>query len=287
VDYLTNQNAPLPGITAFATRAPYPEFAGIQFLVAGGIANYNGLATKLSQRIANNLTTLFSYTYSKALDDSSAIRGVANDFAPENMRCRTCEYGISSFNVPQRFVASILYTLPFGRDQRFLNRGGFVNEVVGGWQLSTIALVQRGLPIDTTGWDSAGTNFNPSSNRINCTAGVNPVLPNPTANAYLNPAAFTNPVAGTFGNCARNNLIAPRQVNIDFSAIKDFRVTERQALQFRMEMFNAPNHVEWGSPNANWGNQNAPPLPPAASFGQIRSTVANMRQIQFALKYNF
>ena len=113
------------------------------------------------------------------------------------------------------------------------------------------------------------------------------MLPNPTANAYLNPAAFTNPVAGTFGNCARNNLVAPRQVNVDFSAIKDFRITEKQALQFRMEMFNAPNHVEWGSPNANWGNQNAPPLPPAASFGQIRSTVANMRQIQFALKYNF
>jgi hypothetical protein len=58
-------------------------------------------------------------------------------------------------------------------------------------------------------------------------------------------------------------------VNIDFSTIKDFRITEGQALQFRMEMFNAPNHVEWGSPNASWGNQNAPPLPPASSFGQI------------------
>ena len=100
-------------------------------------------------------------------------------------------------------------------------------------------------------------------------------------------AAPTNTVAGQYGTCARNNLIGPRQVNIDFSTIKDFRIAERQALQFRMEMFNAPNHVEWGSPNGSWGNQNAPPAPPASSFGQIRSTATTMRQIQFALKYNF
>jgi hypothetical protein len=286
VDYLTNQNAPLPGITAFATRAPYPELAGIQFLEAEGVANYNGLTAKVSQRFGSNLTTLFSYTWSKALDDSSAIRGVANDFAPENMRCRTCEYGISSFNVPQRFVASVLYTLPLGKGRQFLNRGGFVDRVVGGWQFSTIATLQDGLPIDTTSWDSAGTSFSPSSNRLNCVAGVNPVLPNPTANGYFNPAAFANTTAGQYGNCARNNLRGPRQVNFDFSTIKDFRVTERQALQFRMEMFNAPNHVEWNSPSGSWGGSN---VAPTAGFGQIRTTLnANtMRQIQFALKYNF
>jgi Carboxypeptidase regulatory-like domain len=284
VDNLTNENAPLPGITAFATRAPYPEFAGIQYLRAEGVANYNGLGAKLSQRFGASLTTLFSYTWSKSLDDGSAIRGVANDFAPENMRCRSCEYGISSYNVPQRFATSILYTLPFGKGQKFLNHGGVVNQVVGGWQVSTIATLQNGLPIDTTSWDSAGTSFSPNSNRINCAAGVNQVLPNPTANAYFNPAAFSNTVAGQYGNCARNNLLSPRQVNIDFSTIKDFRIAERQAVQFRMEMFNAPNHVEWGSPSASWGSSN---VAAPSSFGQIRGTAASMRQIQFALKYNF
>ncbi|HLK64921.1 MAG TPA: carboxypeptidase-like regulatory domain-containing protein [Bryobacteraceae bacterium] len=283
VDNLTNENAPIPGITAFATRAPYPEFAGIQYLRAEGIGNYNSLGVKLSQRFGRNLTTLFSYTWSKALDDGSAIRGVANDFAPENMRCRACEYGISSFNIPQHFVASVLYTLPFGKGQRFLNYGGVVNQVAGGWQVSTIATLQSGLPIDTTSWDSAGTSFNPNSNRINCLTS-NAVLPDPNANAYLNPAAFANTVAGQYGSCARNNLISPKQVNFDFSAIKSFRITERQALEFRTEMFNAPNHVEWGSPSASWGSSN---VAPPNSFGQIRSTAASMRQIQFALKYNF
>jgi hypothetical protein len=123
----------------------------------------------------------------------------------------------------------------------------------------------------------------PNSNRINCITG-DQVLPNPTANSYFNPAAFSNTVAGTFGTCARNNLRAPNQVNIDFSTIKDFRIAERQALQFRMEMFNAPNHVELGSPSAAWGSSN---VAPSTNFGQIRGTAANMRQLQFALKYNF
>ncbi len=283
VDNLMNENAPLPGITAFATRAPYPEFAGIQYLRAEGVANYNGLGMKLSQRFGSNLTTLFSYTWSKALDDGSAIRGVANDFAPENMRCRSCEYGLASFNIPHRFVTSILYNLPFGKGQKFLNHGGIVNQVVGGWQVSTITTLQSGQPIDTTSWDSAGTSFSPNSNRINCVS-PDQVLPNPTANAYFNPAAFSNTVAGQYGNCARNNLKGPHQVNIDFSAIKDFRIAERQALQFRMEMFNAPNHVEWGSPSTSWGSSN---VAAPSSFGQIRGTAASMRQIQFALKYNF
>ena len=283
VNNLTNENAPLPGITAFATRAPYPEYAGIQYLRAEGVGNYNGLGMKLSQRFGSNLTTLFSYTWSKSLDDGSAIRGVANDFAPQDMRCRSCEYGLASFNVPHRFVTSILYNLPFGKGQKFLNHGGIVNQVVGGWQVSTITTLQSGLPIDTTSWDSAGTSFNPNSNRLNCVA-PNQVLDNPTANAYLNPAAFSNTVAGQYGTCARNNLKGPHQVNIDFSTIKDFRIAERQALQFRMEMFNAPNHVEWGSPNASWGSSN---VAAPTSFGQIRGTAASMRQIQFALKYNF
>ena len=283
---LTNQDAPLPGNAAIIKRSPYPEFSGIQFLSADGVGNYNNFTTKLSQHFSSGLTTLVSYTFSKALDDMSAIRGPGNEFAPQNSLCRSCEKGPSTFNTPHRFVTSAVYSLPFGKGQRFANHGGIVDRIVGGWQLSTIFTAQSGQPIDTTGWDAAGTNFNPSSNRIDCVAGAAQVFATPTVNAYLNPAAFANPQVGTYGNCGRNNLLAPRQVNWDFSTIKDFHVTEKQALQLRMEMFNAPNHVEWGSPNASWGNSN-PGGVASSSFGQIRSTAARMRQIQFAMKYNF
>ena len=284
---LSNENAPLPGTTAFALRAPYPEFLGIQYVRGDAVASYNGLATKLTQRFSSGLTTMFSYTWSKSLDDASAIRGPGNEFAPQDMRCRSCEHGPSSFNVPHRFVSSVLYTLPFGKGQKMLAKNAMLDRVVGGWQVSSIFTMQNGAPINTTSWDSAGTSFVPSSTRLNCNAGIDYHNSNPTANQYFNIAAFANSLPGTYGTCGRNNLRGPRQVNLDFSVIKDIRIVEGQALQFRMEMFNAPNHVEWGAPNANWGNQNAAPAGPASSFGQIRSTLTSMRQIQLALKYNF
>ena len=283
---LINAAQPLPGSTPVITRMPYPEFgaAGIQFLKNDGVGNYNGFGTKLSQRFGTNLTTLFSYTWSKALDDGSAIRGPGNDFVAENARCRHCDYGYSAFDVPHRFVSSILYVLPFGKGQRFMNRGGILNQVAGGWEVSTITTMQSGSTTETSSWDSAGVVFSPNGNRTNCFAGVDPLLPNPNSNGWYNPAAFYNTVAPEFGNCARNNLRGPKQVNFDFSAIKNFRITEKHAVQFRMEMFNAPNHVELGTPLTGWGSSNKNPV---ASFGTITSTRASMRQIQFALKYNF
>uniref|UniRef100_Q024A2 TonB-dependent receptor n=1 Tax=Solibacter usitatus (strain Ellin6076) TaxID=234267 RepID=Q024A2_SOLUE len=283
---LINAAQPLPGSTPIVTRLPYPEFgaAGIQFLKDDGVGNYNGLGAKISQRFGSNLTTLFSYTWSKSLDDGSAIRGPGNDFVAEDARCRACDYGYSAFDVPHRFVGSVLYTLPFGKGQHFLNHGGIVNQAVGGWQVSTITTLQSGSTTETASWDSAGVVFSPNGNRTNCYAGVNQLVDNPSAAQYYNPAAFYNTVAPEFGNCARNNLRGPKQVNVDFSAFKSFRIAERQALQFRLEMFNAPNHVELGTPNTGWGSSNKAP---SANFGTITSTRASMRQIQFALKYNF
>jgi hypothetical protein len=208
---------------------------------------------------------------------------------PPNARCRSCDYGPSDFNIPHRFVASILYTLPFGKGQRLLNHGGIVNQVVGGWELSTITTIQSGAATETSSWDSAGVVFSPTGERLNCLTGVNSVQPNPNASGgygWFNAAAFSNPVAGTFGNCGRDSLRGPRQVNFDFSAIKHFPITERQSVQFRVEMFNAPNHVELGTPGSvGWGGSSS--VTPPANFGVITSTAASMRQIQLALKYNF
>jgi hypothetical protein len=91
-------------------------------------------------------------------------------------------------------------------------------------------------------------------------------------------------VVPLFVTCARNNLVGPTQVNFDVSTINDFHIAERQTLQFRMEMFKAPNHVESGNPATGWGSAN---VLPQATFGTITSTRASMRPIQFALKYNF
>ena len=306
-DGLLPYNAPgvPPGTNvAPAARAPYAEYAaGIELTEGGGRGNYNGLGVKLSQRFQAGLTTLISYTWSKALDDGSAIRGTAitgatvGDMYPEDPRCRRCEKGPSAFNTPARLVGSILYDLPVGRGKSFLNHGGVLNQVVGGWQTGGIFTAQSGRPLYLfAGWDAAGQVIVGNQDRLNAT-GIDPYLPSDkrSANQWFNLAAFSNVTAGQFGNLGRNILTGPSVWTLDFSAIKNFPITERQSLQFRFETFNTPNHPALGSPITSWGGSGPKPAP---NFGQIRDTVTGgsfftagtayqMRQLQFALKYIF
>jgi hypothetical protein len=283
VAFLVNANAPLAGVTPFDAREPYPEWHGIQFLRGDGIGNYNAFSSKFTQRYSN-LTAMFSYTWSKAMDENSAIRGTGSDFTLMNQRCRSCDYGYAGFDIPHRFVMSVLYFLPFGQGQPFANQNAVLDKIIGGWQVGTITTIQSGTTINPDSWDSAGMGAGfPHSNRLVCAAGVNPVADNPTPDRYFVREAFMNTLANQFGNCARNSLRQPSGWNVDLSALKDFRIHENHVLQFRMEMFNAPNHPAWGRPNAGWGSTNQTP---AASFGRIRTT-SQLRQIQFALKYSF
>ena len=84
--------------------------------------------------------------------------------------------------------------------------------------------------------------------------------------------------AGTLGNVGRNTLIGPRIANWDMSFFKTFTIREQQQLQFRFESFNAANHPNLGLPTL---------VLTSASFGTIRTTSTNMRNIQFGLKYIF
>ena len=79
------------------------------------------------RRFGRDLTTLCSFTWSKALNENSALRGTGDDFTPQDPHCLRYERGPAGFNVPRRFVTSILYTLPFGKGRRFLNRDGVTN----------------------------------------------------------------------------------------------------------------------------------------------------------------
>ena len=288
--HLDNENQGIlnPALTA-VQRLPYPEWgaSGIQYLMADSSGSYNALAGKLTQRFGSNLNTLLAYTWSKSVDDTSNIRGTGNDFSPQDSLCpNVCEKGLSDFNVPQRFVASIIGTLPFGKGQKFLNHGGVLNQVVGGWQISTITTLQSGGAVNTSAWDSGGTNFITNATRLNCVPGVDPVLSGNNQNGWYNPLAFTNPISGTFGNCGRNTLRGPWRGNEDVSFIKFFNISEHRSLEFRTEMFNAPNHVELSTPSSiSWGGSSS--VAPTSTFGRIQSTGTAMRQIQFALKFNF
>jgi hypothetical protein len=175
-------------------------------------------------------------------------------------------------------VTSLLYELPFGKGRRFLNQSGVPDAVLGGWEIGSIVTLQSGFPQTVVaGRDQSNTGI--GYDRVNAT-GRPTVLPRDVRNVdrWFNTDAFVLQPFGTFGNAGRNTIVTPGVIAWDFSAHKDFRFAEKHTVQFRFEAFNFPNHPNWGNPE---------PTRTSPTFGQIRSTRTNMREIQFALKYMF
>jgi hypothetical protein len=261
-------------------RSPYPELGRIQEVDGSAKANYNSLSVKLQRRFSKGLTYLSGYTWSKSIDDGSAIRVHDTDVLfPQSSYNLHAQRGLSSFNQSHRVVSSVLYDLPVGKGRRFLNQGGVADKVLGGWELGSIFTVQSGFPMTMTDGGKDQSNTGITYDRPNAT-GQYAILPRDVRNPqrWFNTDAFKLQPFGTFGTAGRNTVITPGSIQWDFSVHKEFRVVENQALQFRFEAFNFPNHPNWGNPDNAITN---------SSFGTITSTRTNMREMQVALKYTF
>lgn len=273
-------NEAIPGSGPVSSRQPYPEFGRIQEVDGSGKSNYNGLSVKVERRFSAGLSFLTGYTWSKSIDNASAIRSHDSDtLFPQNSYNLAAERALSSFDVRHRFVGSTTYELPIGRGRRFLDRGGVADVVLGGWQVSSILTLQTGFPLTImTGRDQANTGG--GFDRPNIVAGqdVNLSRDERNANRWFNTAAFALPAFGTFGNSGRNIVIMPGVVQWDASLLKNFHFTENKSLQFRFEVFNAPNHKNLGNPDRSFVS---------SSFGKISGTRTNMREMQFGLKFLF
>ena len=271
------------GSAAF-TRAPYPEFGIIQTIQGNGRGNYNAGSFKVTKRFNSGLTALVGYTYSKSIDTASAWRGAGDSPSANDATCYLdCERSISGFNIPQRTVASVLYELPFGKGRHFgSGMGALPDAIVGGWQVSSIISFQSGRATNVTG----GRNSVAYQDGQRPSASGQPTaLPadQQSLDRWFNTNAVLIPAAGVMGNIGRNVVIGPAQQSWDFSAHKAFRIMENHSLTFRFEAFNFLNHPIFGRPSTGVGSGSALP----ATFGQIRSTDASMRQIQLGLKYVF
>jgi hypothetical protein len=274
---LQDPNAPLPGTTNSTLRMPYSEFGIIQTVHSESTANYHGMGLKLTRRMSKGMTFLASYTWSKSLDSASAIRGTSTDIFPQNNYCIACDYGYAAYNTPHRFVTSALWEVPLGKGRKYLNTGGVVNAILGGWQIGSIVTIQSGRPVNMTagGYNSSGTNKY-GEVRLSAT-GEDPYLQSGSSSQWLNTAAFAPAPKGFFGNITRNRLIGPSTFQWDFSTQKSFRIREGHELQFRFESFNFPNHPNWGGVDAN---------PTSVSFGMVTGK-SSERNIQLSLRYSF
>jgi len=155
------------------------------------------------------------------------------------------DYGLSDFDVDQRFVASYVYELPVGRGKKVagsVNRA--VDLVIGGWETTGIATFQAGFPFSVTANDQGGvqgTFFQRANRTQGCDIHGNLTKPL----QRLNFACFTQPDLGVYGNTPRNWLRQPGINNWDMGIGKSFHIAETVGFKITGDFFNAFNHHQY------------------------------------------
>jgi hypothetical protein len=304
-------------------------FAEIDFKTSGGTSNYNALQTQLVHRSDKGLTVAAQYTWAHDLGTSGGSNEALTAGNPFDYNY---DYGNNNFDVRHTFNLSFLYELPFGRGKKYAgDLNGVAQAFLGNWQVGSIINARSGLPInllvtrpDTLFVDNRNGTIvgapilvggvpvttaiintlagggSRNVRRPNLVPGVDPFL-HSGGLTFLNPAAFSIPAPGTFGNLRRNQLHGPNFAQADMTIAKYFPVNESANIEFRTEIFNLLNHTNFALPPSSLPNAigtlqpNQPFTAGAAgsAFGVLNSTVSKSvglgtnRQIQFALRLNF
>jgi Carboxypeptidase regulatory-like domain/TonB dependent receptor-like, beta-barrel/TonB-dependent Receptor Plug Domain len=288
--------APNPAFV-FTPPLPFPQVPttlGLDFTAPTSHSTYNGLIASLTRQISKDLQGQVSYTYSRCIDDGSASSGLEQgSFELTDVYNPAYDRGTCTFNVTNALRVNSVYSLPF--------RG---NRLVSGWQVSEILSAASGFPVNIlTGLTPTQSNtLGLTGDRPNYSgaAGCNPSEIVDTKNfaqhyvQWFNPACYAIEPYGTLGDVGRDSLNGPGLLDLDFSIIKDTRLTERLNAEFRAEFFNIINRTNLGQPNAAIfaGTRGSPAAPLGTAFtsataGIITSTATTSRQIQFAVKLTF
>jgi len=292
-----NPNAP-GGTLSVQARRPDQSFGAITWVDPVGVNHYNGMSARLEKRFSRGLYVLNSFTWSKSVGDSEQAleqapgQNIANQ---QNIRNLGAEMGPSSYDVKLMNVTSVVYQLPFGRNQRFLGKVNRIADlVIGGWELNGINTANTGMPInvfyapstanDVTGLPTNSEYRGTSMLRPNITGPLPSLTRNQSIADYFGPpigsagSVFTLPTSDApFGNLGRNAFRGPGFTQWDLGVNKNFVFTERVHLQFRSEFFNLLNHTNLGVPNQQANS---------TSFGSITGTFP-ARQVQFGMKLAF
>ena len=279
-----NMNAAGPGDSRTERgRRMIPSLGAILMTDSAGSATYHGLQATIDKRLNGGWQGSISYTWSHSIDNVTEPSGAEGNLVVQDWRDLGSSRGNSGFDRRHRLVAHGVVDLPFGAGRRWLQEGGPLGVLLSDWQLSGIASAQSGAWFDVTILDP--------TNRLGVTPGSSawrpdlvgdPSVRHPTADAWLNAAAFATPQNpdGTFryGDLGRNTLLGPGYFNLDAALTRDIRLGGTRRLQIRWEVFNLTNHPSFSLPNTELGS---------TDFGTIRSTVSTPRQMQFGVKFLF
>ena len=264
-------------------RRPNTAFTNISIEGNTGQSTYNALQLSFKERMGRNLVVQAEYGWAHGIDDVQD-QGLFSSQPQDDNNFRA-ERGNSSGDIRHNFAYSMLYSIPMGSGHSFLgNWKGVPGTLVSGWSIASLGLIHTGIPLTVFIGTNTFGNGNLTNQRPNAVAGVDQYAAHKSVDGWLNSAAFTLPLAGTFGNLGRNTVYGPGFANVDFSLLKATKLGESRDLEFRAEFFNLPNHPNLGQPSSTFNT---------SSFGQFFQTfgatlgLGTSRQIQFALKLNF
>jgi len=259
---------------------PYPNFQSIGGNKLIGISNYNALQATAEKRLSSGLQFNFNYTWSKFLNETDACAWNCPYGTAQNLSDVRADYGPAAFDVRSMFKGRIIYKLPVGRGQKFLNNSTVADEVLGGWQTSATIQWQSGNPFtvvtaNNNDYSQSGSQYPNVVPGVNPYAGAHQIGPNSN---WFNEAAFSQPNAGTYGDSGRDTLRAPGYSDINFSLGKNFTVWRESKFQIRIDASNVLNHPSFGQPNANWG---------PGQQSTIASVTNGGRSVQILGKFSF
>lgn len=307
-----------PNAVPFVNFVPNPGTGAVDVMVNDARFRYNSLQIELRRRFSQGLYFQANYTFSKNLTDAiGSLNSPASGqslFEPYlDNNNKQWDYTRADFDQTHVFNFNGVYQLPFGKGKMFMNHGGVVDQIFGGWELSGIVQWSSGGPItfvdsrgtlnraDRSGRQTPNSNLsyddiralmgifeangniywiNPTVIGTNGTAANGWIRPGVNSNAAFTGQAFFNVEPGQTGNIGRFIINGPKFFNINAALLKSFRFNESgMRLQIRAETFNLLNNVNFNA-NAQLANVNS------TSFGRITSATA-ARTVQFAARFEF
>lgn len=288
------------GIDPNTGKRPYDGFSTMGYQNSSNDGYTHAFQTSIQRSFNTGWMLSANYQWSHSIDTGGLGGGEAD--TPQNNNCIPCERGPSDQDMRHYFAASTIYQLPFGRGRYFMSNSSRVtNLFFGGWQIAGIVSARSGLPLNVTMSRSANAlpdqiNKGQRPNRV---PGVSLYPAHKTPQNWINPAAFSTPDNGTWGNLGRNAVRAPGVWQIDPALTKRFGITERLGLNFRAEAFNILNRAQYGKPGVSWAPPSGTPgtsdySPNPNSFGIINTAYSTNatgsgtpRELQFSLKLEF
>ncbi|MFZ0860976.1 MAG: TonB-dependent receptor [Candidatus Sulfotelmatobacter sp.] len=254
------------------------QFGTFTSILNQGNSTYHAFQLKAEKRTGHGLYFLSAFTFGKAINDQPEI--CCNSPWPQDSYNIRAEKGLADFDNRERWVNSVDYELPVGKGRQFLDQGGVLDAILGGWHVGGIVILRSGFPFSPQiGFDPSNTG-SPGLQRSNQIGNGHLAHPSPSQWFNINDFPVPNCPNGCFGNAGKNILEGPGEKTTDLSLRKFFNFTEKTNLEFRAEFFNAFNHAVFSQPDPFITDG------PGAA-GVITSTVIPQRQVQFALKLHF